>query len=268
MRALGRHSRAWLGLCAGALLLLACPAALAGSSETDILLARASRWSVNFLDVFSQVKCTEQVTQEKLGKNDKVELKRQSTYDYLVILSNADGELGVDESRLAIKQVAPDPKDRSLLLTNGFATLFLVFHPYYAESFQFTPLGEEVIEGRRLSKIGFRHLPGTRSPAALALRGREYPLELSGAAWIDPETGAIAKITAEVGNTLEDVGLQSMRAEVDFAPVEFHDPKENVLFPARASVEVTTARQHWKNLHQFTNYQRFSVSTKEQVKNQ
>ena len=35
-------------------------------------------------------------------------------------------------------------------------------------------------------------IPGTRSPAALALRGREYPLELSGSAWIDPQTGVIA----------------------------------------------------------------------------
>ena len=33
------------------------------------------------------MKCTEQVRQEKLGKDDKVELKEESTYDYLVILT-------------------------------------------------------------------------------------------------------------------------------------------------------------------------------------
>ena len=52
------------------------------------------------LEQFSDVKCTEQVTQEKLGKEDKVELKEESTYDYLVILTNAGGELSLDESRL------------------------------------------------------------------------------------------------------------------------------------------------------------------------
>jgi hypothetical protein len=30
-------------------------------------------------------------------------------------------------------------------------------------------------------------------------------------------------------------------------------------------VEVETPRQHWRNLHQFTAYKKFSVSTEEQV---
>ena len=57
-----------------------------------------------FLEQFSDVKCTEQVKQEKLGKDDKVELKEESTYDYLVILTNPGGELTLDESRLAVKR--------------------------------------------------------------------------------------------------------------------------------------------------------------------
>ena len=89
-----------------------------------------------------------------------------------------------------------DKKNTSLLVSNGFATLFLVFHPYYSQSFQFTALEDEAGGRPRLEQSPFRHIPGTRSPAALALRGREYPLELSGTAWIEPETGVIAKIAS------------------------------------------------------------------------
>ncbi len=231
------------------------------------LLARTSDQTAVFLDQFSDVKCTEQVRQEKLGKDDKVELKEDSTYDYLMILTNAGGELNLAESRLPIHQAKRDRRNTSMLLSNGFATLFLVFHPYYADAFTFSLAGEEVVNGRTLEKISFQHVQGMKSPAALALRGREYPLELQGTAWIDPETGSIAKIEAGIGDTLQDVGLKALSSEIDFAPLKFADSKQEYWFPTQARVEVETARQHWRNLHQFTAYKKFSVSTEEQVIN-
>ena len=240
------------------------PAATVG---LDDLLARTSTQVAGFLDQFSDVKCIEQVEQEKLGKDGKVELRDESTYDYLVILTNPGGELSLDESRLAVKTAKPEKKNMPMLISNGFATLFLIFHPYYAESFQFALLQSEVVDGRPLDKVSFQHIPGSRSPAALALRGREYPLELSGTAWIDPTTGVIAKIVADVGKSMEDVGLKSLRSEVEFGPAPFHDMKQSYWFPVRASVEVETPRQHWRNVHRFTDYKRFSVSTEEQVAN-
>ncbi|MBZ5597988.1 MAG: hypothetical protein LAN83_06670 [Acidobacteriia bacterium] len=250
------------------LAVLVCLAPLfCAADDLDGLLTRTSKQVSGFLDQFSDVKCTEHVTQEKLGKDAKVELKEESTYDYLVILTNPGGELSLDESRLPVHEAKPDKKNTSLLVTNGFATLFLVFHPYYAQSFQFTALEDEVVDGRRLSKVAFRHIPGTRSPAALALRGKEYPLELSGTALIDPQTGVITRIEAGVDNTMEDVGLKTLRSEVEFAPVPFRDEREAYWFPTLATVEVETQRQHWRNLHRFTDYKRFSVSTEEQVAN-
>ena len=156
-------------------------------------------------------------------------------------------------------------RDRPLLVSNGFATLFLIFHPYYEESFQFTQGDVELVNGRSLRKISFQHLHGTRSPAALSLRGREYPLEISGTAWIDPQTATIAKMEMTVGNTMEDVGLKSLHSEVVYAPVDFHDSQAAYWFPSQATVEVQTQRQHWRNTHVFTDYKRFSVSTEEQV---
>jgi hypothetical protein len=152
-----------------------------------------------------------------------------------------------------------------MLLSNGFATLFLVFHPYYAEAFKFTLAGEETVGGRVLEKISFEHIPGMKSPAALALRGREYPLELAGTAWIDPQTGSITKIEAGIADTLQDVGLNALSSEIDFAPLTFPDSKDVYWFPTQARVEVETPRQHWRNLHQFTAYKKFSVSTEEKV---
>jgi hypothetical protein len=243
-------------------------AAESGSPDVQRLnniLERTANQTSAFLDQFSDVKCTEQVRQEKLGQDNKVELKEESTYDYLVILSNTGGELSLAESRLPIREPKKDRKNTSMLLSNGFATLFLVFHPIYADAFKFTLAEQDVLAGHSLQKITFQHIPGMKSPAALALRGREYPLELTGTAWVDPETGSIAKIEAGIAETLQDVGLKTLSSEIDFSPISFSDSKQAYWFPTQARVEVETARQHWRNLHQFTGYKKFSVSTEQKV---
>ena len=252
-------------------ILLLFSAALAGAQDTssvplDQLLNRASQRVSDFLDQFSNVKCVDQVTQSKLRPNGKVELEEQSSFDYLAILTNAGGELSLDESRLPVKQATADrKKDISMLLSNGFGTLFLVFHPFYAGSFEFTDAGSEMVDGHNARKVHFVHTRNTRSIAALALRGREYPLELSGDAWLDPDTGNILRMDAGIGSTLEDVGMKTMQASVHFAPVAFSKDDPVYWFPSEAVVEVETPKQHWRNTHRFTNYKQFSVSTEEHV---
>jgi hypothetical protein len=250
--------------------LVVCLAVSSSRAETNSLqevIGRANDTVAKFVEQFSEVKCTEHVTQEKFKTDGKVELKQESTYDYLVILTNAGGEISLDESRLAVHEEKKEQSKKgvSMLVSNGFATLFLVFHPYYSSGFEFTDLGEDPLQGKSFRKIQFKHLTGMRSPAALALRGREYPLELAGVAWIDPSTGVIGKIEAGLAGSMEDIGLKSMRSEVQFQPVPFKNAKDVYWFPARASVEVETPRQHWRNTHNFTDYKQFSVSTEEKV---
>lgn len=251
-----------------AILATSCLAAESGAPEArhlSNLLERTAGQTSVFLDQFSDVKCTEQVRQEKLGKDDKVELKEESAYDYLVIMTNNGGELSLSESRIPLHEAKKDRKNTSMLLSNGFATLFLVFHPLYSEAFHFTLAGQEVIAGHTFEKIAFQHIPGMKTPAALALRGREYPLELTGTAWVDPDTGSIIKIQAGIADTLQDVGLKVLSSEINFAPLTFADAKQPYWFPTEARVEVETPRQHWRNLHQFSAYKKFSVSTEEKV---
>ena len=232
------------------------------------LVGHAGQETAHFLEQFSDVKCTELVTQEKLDPKGKVEARQESTFDYLAILTSAGGSLSLSESRLPVKQGKKVDKNVPLLVSNGFATLFLVFHPYYQGSFQFSALDDETLAGRQFARVSFRHIPGTRSPMAMVLRGREYPLDLAGTAWIDPATGAIAKISGGLENGLPDLGLQQLHTEVQFAPVPFRNISDTSWFPVVATIDVETPKQHWRNVHRFTDSKRFSVSTEEAVANQ
>src|SRR5713226_3765164 len=195
------------------------PARGAADDQLDAVLERTGKQVSSFLDLMSEMNCTERVLQEKLADNGKVVEKEESTFDYLIILSTSGGELNLVESRIAPEAAKQQKKPRApLLISNGFSTLFLVFHPYYIAGFQFTREGEESLSGRPLTRIHFQHIPGRRSPAALAVRGREYPLDLSGTAWIDPVSGIIVKLTANVDSGMQDIGLRTLHSEVRFAP--------------------------------------------------
>src|SRR5690242_1784018 len=241
-----------------------CPTASADTSPLDALLERASSNVSAFLDTISEVNCTENLTQEKLADNGKTIEKRESVFDYLVLLSNIGGELSLVESRVATGSTK-DADKAPLLVTNGFSMLLLVFHPYYSSAFQFNLAKEDTDSEELLVRVHFQHIPGARSPAALALRGREYPLEISGTAWIDPHSGVIEKIAARIGAEMEDVGLRTMNCEIEYAPISFQTAPGTYWLPAQATVEVQSRHQHWRNTHVFSAYKRFSVNTKEQV---
>lgn len=259
-------------LCLLAAFLLLCtifPRPSAADAQLDALIERTTKQVSSFLDLFSETNCTEQVVQEKLSDNGKVLERQESTFDYLVILSTEGGELSLVESRIVPEDAKHQKKSRGpLLVSNGFSMLFLVFHPYYVGSFQFSRDGEETINGHKLTKIHFQHIPGMRSPAALAVRGREYPLDLSGTAWIEPTSGVIVKLTANVDSGMEDVGLRSLHSEMLFDKVVFHDSPGSFWLPTQVTVEVETRHQHWRNMHEFSKYRRFSVDTKQQVAKQ
>jgi hypothetical protein len=250
---------AYVGAC------IFCAPISAGTTALQPLLDLASSNVSAFLDTISEVKCTESVTQEKVGENGKTVEKHESAYDYLVLLSNAGGELSLVESRVAANSNKNANEKAPLLVSNGFSMLLLVFHPYYSGGFQFSFANEEDNSTGDVTQVNFRHIPGMRSPAALALRGREYSLDISGTAWIDRRTGVIDKISAQVGTEMEDIGLRSMHCEIEYAPISFQTAPGTYWLPAHATVEVESRHQHWRNTHVFSAYKRFSVNTKEQA---
>jgi hypothetical protein len=242
-----------------ALLLVFSAAALASEPQPlQQVLARSGTAVSKFLDQFARVTCTESVLQEKLRPNGKLEYRESSTFELLVMLNAAGGELMIDESRTP-KGRPRAPKNLRLLVTNGFSTLLLVFHPHYQGSFEFTQLQDEVIAGRRALKVQFEHIRGTPTPTALLLRGREYPVDLSGTAWIDYESGAVMRIRAGLGSSMEDIGLRAFHSDVEYASIAL--PGHNYWLPVSAVIDVQTPRQHWRNIHHFSQYKRFSVST-------
>jgi hypothetical protein len=239
-------------------------AAPASSANLDDILIKARRSVETFWRQFESVSCIEDVIQEKLENKGKSEYQLKSTYDYLVLLNNPEDEISVEESRVPQGKITK-PKNIPLMLTDGMPTLLLVFHPFYKEDFLYQFDGNDTVDGRKLVRIGFSHVPGKRSTTVLRLRDTVYSLSLQGIAWIDPETGAIHRIAAGLTAPIQSLNIKGLQMEVSYSPQKFPFEEGEYWLPSIATVNIQSGHQQWRNIHQFSKYRKFSVKSEEFV---
>jgi len=113
------------------------------------------------------------------------------------------------------------------------------------------------------SQGSFQHIPGTRTPAALAVGDASSRWTLQGLRGSTIETGTITRIVAGIGTAMEDVGLRTMQSTFRTRQSPSTGPPDTYWLPSVATIEVETRHQHWRNTHRFSDYKRFSVNTKE-----
>lgn len=229
------------------------------SASDPVMLAQ--RQVTRYLTKLADLHCMELVTQQKLNAKGHADSTERSQFDYLIMMNGSDQSFQLNESRIE----SPDAKHKSvslpMLTTNGMTTLLLVFHPYYSDAFSFEEGPEQLVQNRPTIPIRFAHISGRRTPAALALRGREFPLELKGTAWLDKSSGEVIQADASLMRDMSDVGLRSLEIHVEYKPEIIGS--ETWTLPSRAVVDVTTPRQHWRNTHVFENYKSFSTDAQQ-----
>jgi len=227
-------------------------------------LSRARNAVQEYFDKFADLSCRESVTQFVLNGSGHAIYRENSAYDYQIQASSASGTWKFAETRTVRNPSYRDPA-RTLLVTSGFSSLLLIAHPMYEASYVFVPAGNETIDGVSYALIRFSSVPGASSPVSLRLRGRNYPMPLSGALWIEPQSGAIVKLEAIVDSSMSDLGLAGMRSEVHYARHTFNEPQATVWVADSAVIDVETPRQHWRNVHHFTDFKRFSVNIQQEI---
>lgn len=220
---------------------------------------RVEQQVVTYLGQLADLHCTEEVKQQKLHPNGKPEETVHSSFDYFILIQGTSDDFQLTESRL--EKSSDKTKNTPMLLTNGFSSLLLVFHPYYRNSFDFTVEAPTLEDGRTVVPIHFRHISGTRSPASLALRDREFALDISGTAYVEQQTAQILRIDSDLSHAMLDIGLKDLSVQVEYSPFEYHDAR--VMLPALAKIDLETPKQHWRNEHTFKNYRAFTTEAEQ-----
>ena len=250
-------------LLSGILFAAGSTCAVGAPSPSPNAIDLAQKQITAYLAQLADLHCKETVTQEKLAGNGHVEASARAQFDYLIMMSGSGDEFQLNESRVESNADHDKQSQLPMLVTNGMSTVLLVFHPYYRDSFEFETGAEESVDGKPAIPIHFTHIPGRRTPAALALRGREYPLDLQGTAWLDKKSGEVVKVEANLLRDMSDVGLRSLDVHVEYKPIKLSATSAPIALPALAVVDVTTPRQHWRNRHVFDSYRTFSTDVEQ-----
>lgn len=228
-------------------------------SASETIIDRAGKAAELFWQQFSAVRSRERVTQERLKDDGSVLGKRITDSDYVALFAGKAGSVSVEESRVS-RSGGKSRETNEFLRTSGFAALLLLFHPDYRDRFEFEESpGSDVPPG--LVRVAFRSRQNLRSMSALKLDGRLVPILWRGFAWIEISTGSITRIQAMLDAPMDDVGLSGLQADVEYQPVSLPRTGQTYRLPTRVTVALRSLKQQWRDVHEFSDYQLFSVTT-------
>jgi hypothetical protein len=150
------------------------------------------------------------------------------------------------------------------MLTSGFTSAALKFHPFYRGDAQFRYLGHQKLEGKECYVVAFAQYPGkARIAGAFRVNGIPKPMYFQGLAWIDVGNYEIVRLRQDLLTPLPEVRLERQMTEIDFGAVRFKKFPEEFWLPQRVSVDVDWSGKRLRNEHRYSKFELFSVNATE-----
>jgi len=214
----------------------------------------------NFVSTSAQ----EEVIQQRLKPNGKVNGSHKQKFHYLLVSSGRQKDFDLDEYRM-------DKKGRPVnqkvfyggTLTKGFASMPALLHPDLQPQSRFNLLGRQKQDGRDLLVFAF-----AQDPARAEFRERivgelgTHIAYLQGLVWVDPANFQVVQICTQLLPGIFTGTLLQQTTTINFAQVHFEGISTAYWLPQE--VEVVTSRldgMH-RNYHRYSDYQLYASQTK------
>jgi hypothetical protein len=241
---------------------------------------------------FPNTTSREDITMERLGADGTVDFKRQETFRYLAVAHTTPGVSTLEEYRTDMqgKPAEPTGVENGLVVTKGFASELLFFHPAARLDAFFRYLGRQKLNGQETEVIAFAQRPGWASSTfQIIAEGQSTTVLVQGLAWIDSMTGQIIRMRTDLLAPRPDLGLASDTSVIDFGEVRFPEKPsivlwlpQNVTVTARwrgeSTVTTTVNRsggddekingpvkwgyQTYRNIHHYSDFRLFGSESK------
>ncbi len=146
------------------------------------------------------------------------------------------------------------------MLTSGFASASLFFHPTYQSQAAFRYLGWQKVDGRDTYVIAFAQQPGKARLTGAFKHGQISMRTLSqGLAWVDSESYEITRLRTDLLMPLSEVNLERETTEIAFGEVHFKGIAGGFWLPQQVTVTVDWNGKHLRNEHHYSEFQLFNV---------
>jgi len=221
-----------------------------------------------FFRNFPNTSSLEQIHQEKLKGNGKRGEAQDQKFHYLCVLPAQAWGPGFTEYRANLAGDAGQPGGlaEGFMLTSGFASASLIFHPVYQSEAAFRYLGRQKLNGRDTLVVAFAQRP---TQAHLYGSFKQGDIQVStftqGLAWIDSQNYQIVRLRTDLLKPLPEVELKKQTTEIEFSEVHFKSFSGGFWLPKNVSVTVDWHGHVLRNDHEYSDFKVFNVDSKQKL---
>ena len=176
--------------------------------------------------------------------------------------------MGLQEFRTDLKgqQTTPAGLDSGLMLTSGFASASVLFHPAYHSGATFRYLGTQSVKGRQCHVVAFAQKPEkAKSVERFNSNGEAVLVLHQGLAWIDKDSYKITRLRTDLLKPQAQVRLLRETTEINYDPVEFKQAGQVAWLPSEVAVTVQWWGRTFRNVHTYSDFKLFNTQTKDKV---
>jgi tetratricopeptide (TPR) repeat protein len=234
---------------------------------TPILSAVGKTVAESFTN-FPNTSSLEEVHQQKQQGKQKSASTLDQKFRYLCFLPAEAAGPGFNEYRtdLAGRQALIAGLADGFMLTAGFASAALVFHPAYQSQADYRYFGHLRVNGRDTYLVAFAQRPAKAQLSGAFRSGGNTATTFSqGLAWIDSETYRIVRLRSDLLRPLHDYNLQKETTEIAYGEVHFKGSEVGFWVPQQVTVSVDWNGRHLRNDHRYSEFKLFQVDANENV---
>jgi hypothetical protein len=212
------------------------------------------------VDNITRFAAIENLVHERLDPAGNATSKETRKFDYVASISESQpGMLQTEEYRDAHYGVYDLPDN---IVTVGFVTLALIFHPDMRENFEMSCEGLGQWHGQPTWLVHFRQRDDRPSRFAdYKVGSQTYAMKLKGRAWITANNYQIVHIESDLTAPLPLLSVQHQVAE--YGPVHFAKKNLDMWLPQTVDIYLELNRHRYHRRHSFEHYMLFSVDADE-----
>jgi hypothetical protein len=241
--------------------------------DLPMILRKTGKEVDEFFKNVVDLEAREEIRQERdvgFGSSRRSEPLRDN---YLILRNGSGTRADFDEFRMDEKGNRMDEREfgRGFLVTSGFALICVQFSTAFQWESRFQYLGTQRVARRETYVVAFAQLPDEAS-LTVTLKGpsgMDVHILTQGIAWVDKENFHIVRMRTDLLAPQPEIGLEAQTTKVNFNEVRFTDVATPLWLPREVNVYVRLGKSperqvelEFRNVHHYTDYRRYRVSTK------
>jgi hypothetical protein len=228
------------------------------------ILRRVGATVAEFFDNFSNTTCTEHVVSAVDAPGEPLAAHYDAKLNYVALVKPGGDKTRLEEYRTDSKGKVVHLESQRTVVTIGFVSMTIHFHPRFQADSRFSYLGREKVAGQDAYVVAFAQRPGVARRTSLAVfKDRTASVLVQGVAWIDPVNFRILRLRTDIERPDSTVSLVRETTEIDYFEVTFKQSGKSLWLPRRVNVSGQMGRYTYQNLHGYSNYRLFVVQTEE-----